>query len=189
MSARPGIPEGMVVALLASLGGAAVFALLSTVFGNGFLRLIVALLAFAYVLYLLLRSPERTGRISIMLLWTGAALLNLLLAPTLPLYLLVHLLLIWLIRALYYYHGLLPALMDLGLIGLAVPVAAWAWLSTHSLFMTLWCFFLVQSLYALIPARISGRKAATTRNTAQHHAFDEACRSAELAARKLSNLH
>jgi len=186
MKHRPDMLEGVGVALLISLAGAAAFTFFSTLFGVGFFRVVIAMLAFVYVLYLLFRSQHRTGRISVVVLWTMAALLNLFMMPSLPLYLLTHLLLIWLIRALYYYHGVVPALLDLGLIGIASLAAEWAWLSTHSLFMSLWCFFLSQALFVLIPSRITKKRKRPAQLHQPDDAFETAYRNAELAVRKLT---
>jgi len=113
--------------------------------------LLVAAVALAYVVYLLARSRERAGRISILAIWSGAAVLTWWSAPSLMVYIAIHLVLLWLVRALYFHAGPLSALLDLGLNGLAFAVAAWAVIHTHSIFLALWCFFLVQSLFVLIP--------------------------------------
>ena len=43
--------------------------------------------------------------------------------------------------------------VELGLMGLSTFVALWVWLSTGSLFLSLWCFFLMQALFVFIPGR------------------------------------
>ena len=62
-------------------------------------------------------------------------------------YVLVHLGLVWLVRSLYYYSGLLPALADLGSALLGAAFAVWAAQRSDSAWLALWCFFLVQAFH------------------------------------------
>ncbi len=105
---------GLVAALALSACGAALLAALPSFVGNATaLRAVVALLGFAYMLYTIGRSGERVGRLTTVACWvvvaSGAWLMGLPLAG----YVLVHIGLVWLVRSLYYYSGLLPALADL----------------------------------------------------------------------------
>ncbi len=184
----PSVMEGVGVALLASMAGAAVFAVLSVMLDTlGVFRLVVAGLALAYVLYLLLRNSERLGRLSVLALWFVIAGANLLLVTSPLLYVVIHLALIWLIRALYYYTGVLPALLDLGLMAVSLAVAIWAGETTHSLLLSLWCFFLVQALFVLLPTSFTQRSKHNAALT--DDAFDRAHRAAEVALRKLTTLY
>jgi len=184
---QPSLFEGMGVALIASICGAAAFAVLSVVLDRlGVFRLVVAVLALAYLLYLLARSEDRVGRVTVLALWLGITGVNLLLAPTPLLYVVIHLVVIWLVRALYFYHGVLPALADLGLMGVSLIVAVWAGESTHSLFFSLWCFFLVQALFVFIPPSLTRGRGKQTHARPPEDKFERAHRAAELAVRKLT---
>lgn len=180
--------EGTGVALVASLAGSVIFIGLASLFGaGGLLRLLVTGLAFAYVVYLLARSPHRVGRISTLVIWLCISAVGWLFVPSAFAYLALQLGLIWLVRALYYYHSVLSALLDLGLVGMSLLAAIWAWSNTHSLFLSLWCFFLVQALFVYIPRQLSGRKSTAHVQTDSDH-FERAHRAAQAAVRKLTSI-
>ena len=108
-------------------------------------------------------------------------------APPLTLYLLIHVGAIWLVRSLYFYSGVVPALMDLGISALSVSAMAWAISRSGSVFLATWCFFLVQALFVAIPKRI-GRRPGTGQDGHDSEArFQHAYRAAEAAVRRLSS--
>ncbi len=182
---QPTFLEGVVVALVASCVGAVVYAALTLVFpGARVLRLLIAGIGLGYVLYLLSRSRERVGRVSVIALWGLVAAATWLLQPGLLVYVLVHLGLIWLIRSLYFHSGLLPALADLGLNGLSLAAAIWATLQSGSIFLSIWCFFLVQALFVAISANLD-RTPRHGRSEPEDR-FERTYRAATEAVRKLS---
>ena len=187
---RPTFIEGVAVALAMSAFGAAVFGALTMVFAtSGVLRVLIAVIGFAYVIYLLARSRERDGRVTVVLAWLILSSLTWLLAPPLPLYIVVHVGMVWLVRSLYFHAGALSALADLGLHGLSVTAAIWAGIQSGSPFLSIWCFFLVQALFVAIP--ISWRrqiKDTPTRSDVEDR-FERAHRVAEAALRKFSSIH
>lgn len=182
----PGFFQGALLAVLLSLGASAVYAVLVPVIGAGAsLRLLIALCALVYILYLLSGSRERVGRITVLSVWaavTGA--LYLLTLPVL-LYAVAQAAMLWLIRALYFYSGVVPALADLGLNALALCAALWAGLHTHSFGVSVWCFFLTQALFVFIP-KDTKMPAQRSRPMTGDNRFEQAYRSAESAVRKLS---
>lgn len=187
---QPSFLEGVGVALVAALLGSVLHTALSPIGdGDGLLRLLIAGLGLGYIVYLLIRSPERVGRITSLVGWGLAAVAIWLLQPSLPLFLLVHLGLIWLVRSLYFYAGLLSALADLVLTGLGLAAGIWAATHTASLFLGLWCFFLVQALFVAIPAAVNRDTAAGLSHQASEDPFHYAHRAAESALRRLSSLH
>jgi hypothetical protein len=177
--------RALAVALVLSLCGAAALAALTPVVGYGTaLRSIIAPLGFAYVLDLLARSGERVGRITTATAWALGACLAASTGLPLVAYVLVHVGLVWLVRSLYYYSSLIPALADLGLALLGTAFAAWAAQRTGGAWMALWCFFLVQAFHVLLPATLGRVGAATHDETTD--AFARARRAAEAAVRRLS---
>jgi hypothetical protein len=189
MSARHGSPSfgyALGAALVFSVGGAAVLAVLGPFVGTGAaLRVVIAVLGLVYVLYLVGRSGERVGRITTIAVWAGGACIAWFAALPFVAYMLVHLGLVWLVRSLYYYSGLLPALADCGLTLLGAAFAAWAAQRSGSAWLAFWCFFLVQAFHVLIPASLAergGNAAAATDD-----AFTRAHRAAESAVRRLSS--
>ena len=164
---RSSLGTGLAAAFVLSACGAALLAALSPWLGGAAaLRAVIALLGLAYTLYVIGGSGERVGRITTVAFWiviaSGAWLIGLPLVG----YVLLHVGLVWLVRSLYHYSGLLPALADLGLSVLGAAFAAWAVQRSGSAWLGLWCFFLVQAFHALIPATLTQRsRAASTRPT------------------------
>lgn len=185
---RPTLLEGLVLALAVSIIGGVVYSALASYLPIGpVLRFLIAATSLAYVVYLLARSPARVGRITALAVWVVVAGVLWLAAPSITLYALVHVGMIWLLRSLYFYSSLLPALADLGLNGLSLAAALWAALQSGNIFLTLWCFFLVQALFVAIPPRV-GRKAREKQADGQD-GFERAYRTAENAVRELSSVN
>jgi hypothetical protein len=183
----PDFFEGVKVALGGSIAGGLLFSVLASLFASGFvLRGMIAALGLLYLLYLLKRSEEPVGRITTLAVWLLVTLVIWLLGLSLPSYLLAHLGLVWLVRSLYYHDSLIAAFADLGLVLFGLAAAIWAWLATGSLWVSLWCFFLIQALFVMIPARIRARNRAPTADT---DPFQRAYRTAETAVVRLSRTH
>lgn len=180
--------EGVVLGLLGSVIGSIGFFALSFLFSEDCaFRLLISGLAFAYILYLLSRSQERIGRITVMSIWFMLLVMLWLFYPPLTLFVIFHVLAIWLVRSLYCYASLFSSLTDLGLNTLSISSAFWALHHTGSLFLTLWCFFLVQALFVYIPTGIkrpTPDKAAMSNSASD---FKRAYQTAEAAVRKLSS--
>jgi len=182
---QPTFFEGVLVAVtLSLLGGIGFFALNLVFHSDALLRLIIATISFAYVAYLLSRSHEKTGRMTILVLWILISAAISLFSPSLTLYLLVHIVLISLVRSLYFYSSLFAALLDMALNGLSVSAGVWAGLQTGSIMLSLWCFFLVQALFVIIPANMQRQKGSELHSSSQG-CFDQAHRSALEALRKI----
>lgn len=182
--------EGVGLALFISILGAAGFFSLTLLFdGAGVFRLLLAALCFIYVLYLLARSRERIGRITVICAWMFVTGLSWLFVPSVLLYIVIHLGMIWLIRSLYFYSSVLSSLADLGLTGISLAVSIWAWSMSHSLFLSFWCFFLVQALFTLIPKQIKKSQNKPTISIDTDDQFEHAHRAAEVALRKLMTTH
>lgn len=180
---RPGFLQGVLVAAVASFFGGALYAALIAVVGAGAaLRLLIALLGLAYVLYLLSCSATRVGRVVTVAGWLAVSAATWLLAPPLALYAVVHVGLIWLVRSLYLYSSVVCALADLGLAVLGTLVAVGTIEHTGSLFLALWSFFLVQALTAAVPAALKSRPRAPA---APDEPFERARRIAEAALQRI----
>jgi hypothetical protein len=186
---RPSFLQGVGVALLATIGGGVLFSALTTVFVSDFvLRLLIALTGLLYVLYLLHRSGEKVGRITSISAWLFAVAVIWLMGLSLPLYLIAHLGLVWLIRSLYFYSSLISALVDFGLVLFGLASAVWAVLQTGNLFFGVWCFFLVQALFVVIPTTWKRSSKQSTVTNSSEESFQHAYRTAEAALTKLSTL-
>ena len=182
---RPSFFEGVVVALGASVAASVASTALAWAFPGGWvLRLLTAALGLGYVLYLLTRSGQRIGRPTALAGWAVAAGALWLLDPPVTAYVLAHLGLVWLIRSLYFHASVLAALTDLGLTGAGLAAGIWAALQSGSVFLTVWCFFLLQALFVAIPPRLP-RRAEEGRADAEDP-FDRAHRAAQAALRRLT---
>ncbi|MDJ0701050.1 MAG: hypothetical protein QNJ07_14460 [Woeseiaceae bacterium] len=178
--------HGVIVAAVLAFFASAIVATLMPFAGfGGVIRLVIPCLALAYLLYLFSRSAERTGRVTTLSLWSALAVATWWFAPPLPLYLLIHVGAVWLVRSLYFYSGVLPALLDLGLSGLSISAAVWAATRSGSVFLATWCFFLVQALFVTIPPAIRSKRRAKQNTTVENEAFDNARRQADRALRQL----
>jgi hypothetical protein len=187
---QPTFLEGAGVALALSLAGAVLYAALNTVLpGVPVLRVLIAGISLAYVVYLLSRSPERVGRVTAAAAWLLVAGVLWFTHPPLLLYVCIHLGAIWLIRSLYFYSSALSALADLGLNGLSLSAAVWAVTRTGSVLLGIWCFLLVQALFVFIPKSIHRKPGATQAGHESADRFQHAYRAAETAVRKLSSNH
>ena len=183
---RPGFLHGVIVAAVFGCFASAVVATLTPFIGFGsVIRLVVPALGLAYLLYLMSRSKERLGRVTTLALWSALAVVTWWLAPPLPLYLLIHIAAVWLVRSLYFYSGVIPALMDLGLNALSISAAVWAITRSGSVFLATWCFFLVQALFVVIPPTIKGKTMPERSTALDSENFERARRQADAALRQL----
>jgi hypothetical protein len=183
----PGILEGITFAIGASLAGAILATLLPVVLSQYIgTQVLIAALGLGYLLYLLKRSKERVGRVVMVALWSIATLSCLLLDASVPALLLVQAGLIWIVRSLYFHSSVLPALLDLGLVATGLVASTWAILQTGSVTTAIWCFFLTQSLFVLIPGFVGARDNSSCFNPADTDRFQSAHRVALDAVRKLS---
>ena len=152
---RPSFFHGVLVAAVLGFFASAIVATFTPFVGLGaVLRLVIPALALTYLLYLFSRSDERVGRVTTLFLWGALAAITWWVAPPLPLYLLIHAGAIWLVRSLYFYSGVMPALLDLALSSLSISATVWAITRSGSVFLATWCFFLVQALFVVIPPAV-----------------------------------
>jgi hypothetical protein len=185
MNHRLRFHHGVIVAALLAILAAVAVTLLTPFLGLGsVIRLTAPLLALAYLLFLFRSVRARTGRVVTLSAWGVMAVLAWWFAPSLPFYLLLHVGAIWLIRSIYVYSGLLQAALDFALSTVAVLTFAWAFMRTGSVFLATWCFFLLQSLWPLIPRVFQQRKAASD-DRADEGQFERARRQADAALRQL----
>ncbi len=187
MKNKPTFFEGVTVALIASVViTACAFVISHVFFSAGFLQILIACASAAYIGYLMIRSRERLGRLTVFATWSVASITAMIFAPSLAVFLLLQLGMIWVVRSLYYHNSLLTAFADLGLMGLSTFVAVWVWLSTGSLFLSLWCFFLMQALFVFIPKHLKKSESGDGITTASSDHFEHAYLAAENAVRQLS---
>lgn len=177
----PTLLRGVFAAVVLSLTAAAAFSALSHLANpRTALEATIALTAGAYLFWLVSKSETRIGRLTTIVGWSIGAGVLWFGGASLALYLLAHVAMIWLIRALYFHASVLPALIDLGLSALAVGGALWALEQTSSVFLAVWSFYLVQSFFVVIPQTL------VTAPSVPDPTFQRAQRMAEAALRRIS---
>jgi hypothetical protein len=183
---RFGFLQGVFVAAVLAFVSSALLATLTPFLGIGSaVRMVIPAISLAYILYLLRASDERTGTVAIVSLWSALAIVTWWISPALPLYVLIHVGAIWLVRSLYFHSGVIAPFMDLGLSAIAVSAFVWALTHTGSVLLAAWSFFLVQALFVGIFRFTPGQPphVASTGN----EGFDRARRQADDALRLLLN--
>lgn len=187
---RPTFLQGVSVALIAALLGEVVFVALAPLLGSPTaLHLVIAMASFLYIVYLLRSSGVRLGRVTTLLGWLLITVTTAWMGPPLMLYVLIHVAMIWLVRALYFYSSLLPAMADLGLNFVAVAAVVWATAQSGSLMLALWCFFLLQAVFVVIPRNMEKHQAQPDGVISETDRFEQARHTAQAALRKLSSVN
>jgi len=183
----PGFFEGVLLAVVASVSADVLFVALCWLLPvEQALGLLIVGLSFAYCAYLLIRSHERVGRMTALAVWIALSGAVWFWSPPLPLFLLIHLGMVWLVRSLYFQTGLIAALADLALSGFGLAAALWAVTVSGSLLLAVWCFFLVQALFVAIPNGKNQAKAPA--ECVADDRFQQAYRTAEAALRKIASV-
>ena len=180
--------EALVLALVLSVIGGVTASMLAPLCSGVLVsRALCTALAFVYVLFLLMRSRLRSGRVSLLTAWLLAALGIVLFSQSLLIMVIAQLVLIWLIRALLFHRSVLSALADFGLCALSLAAAAWSLRETGSVFISLWCLLLVQAACVLLPARLGTPARASAEVDENNTRFAHAARAAEQALFALSS--
>jgi hypothetical protein len=184
---KPGFIEGIVVAGVISITGLIGFYTVNLFCNQADTwRVLITIISFGYSIYLLARSQQRIGRITVLASWLLIATATWLYQPPLIHYAFIHLTTLWLIRSLYFHTNSLSVLLDFGLFAFGVAVAFWALIHSGSVMLSLWCLFLVQALFATIP---DNNKPATSTQTAinSNATFQQALRTAQSAINSLTS--
>ncbi len=177
--------HGVVVAAVLAFVASAVIATLTPFIGFlSVVRLVIPALGFAYLLFLFRSNDERTGRLTTLFAWGLLAMLTWWFSPPLGFYVLIHVGAIWLVRSLYFYAGVFPSLLDFGLSAISVSAFVWAIERTGSIFMGVWCFFLVQALFVAIPRTLTRRKTQSG-PPVDNDRFESARRQADQALQQI----
>jgi hypothetical protein len=183
---RPSFLNGVCAAAALAFISSVAVAVLTPIFAFSLLyKLLVPALGLAYIGYLLSRSSEKVGWVTTLTLWIAFSIIAWWIEPPLTLYILMHVGAVWLIRSLYFYSSVLPALMDLGLNVFSMATAFWAIGHTGSTFLAVWCFFLVQALFVSIPPALGRAPGGRGGIHTDRENFERARHRAEAAIRQL----
>ncbi|GAB4190901.1 MAG: hypothetical protein Tsb002_19110 [Wenzhouxiangellaceae bacterium] len=170
-----GFWRSVALAIGLSVLGTALWHLLSLMMGSILaVQMSIAAMALVYALVLLRCQRGRSGRLAAFSAWLLLSL-GLMAAPVSLLgFALAQLAMLWLMRSVYSYRTLLPALGDAAISGIAVLIAIWTLLHSHSLLLTLWSFWLCQALVALLPPRFPTGRDDHDRHSPSSLRFDQA---------------
>jgi hypothetical protein len=152
-------------------------------------RALVAAIGLALVLRTLAQSPERIGRFVTISLWLVAAAAAWLSGIGLAAYVAVHVLIVWLVRALFACSRPIEAGFELGLTLLAASFATVAAVRTGSVFLASWSFLLVVALGVAIPllaTKLTAPREAALAGTDPNRGFALASKAADEALQRLA---
>ena len=183
----PGFWRQVGFGLLLSVVGGVLYTALRPFLGSDLvLRGLVIGISAGYLALLMHALRARIGVVVTLASWLLITAVLFALNPSLWVWLLVQALLIWLLRCLYRYDSLASAIADAALSGFALTTALATASYTHSLFLTLWSWFLIQALFVFIPASRTTTTTSAAPTPASDDAFGQAHRTAEAALRRLA---
>ncbi|MGB0132822.1 hypothetical protein [Dokdonella sp.] len=185
---RPGFWREVGIALALSIGGGLAWSALSWIMSPAAaLRWVIAAVGIVYAVLQLRGLHARAGRMVVVGAWLLLGIALFALNPPLHEWLLAQAAAIWVLRCWSCWKSFFTAVAD-GVLGLfAVAASVIVIHTTHSVFLALWSFFLVQALFVFIPDSL--RTAPRTSTADNEDRFDRARRSAEAALQRLANRH
>lgn len=185
---RPGFWHEVGVALVLGIAGSLAWSALCWILNPATaLRWVIAGLGIVYAVLQVRGLDARVGRLLVIAAWLALNMALLVFNPPLLEWLLAQAAAIWLLRC-WACHGSLFTAMADGVLGLfAVAAGVVVIHTTHSLFLSLWSFFLIQALFVFIPDSL--RSAPRTSVPDNDDRFARAQRSAEAALQRLANRH
>jgi hypothetical protein len=151
---RPTLLEGIFIALVASLAIGPLLAVLHLGLGAVMAwKGALVVVAYTYIVYLLIRRGKMPGRTVLALFGLLVCLACLILEIRWPTLAFVAMALVAGMRAYAYSQSLVPGLLHAGLCLLGLGAALWAYAHSSSLALASWSFFLVQAMFVLLPTR------------------------------------
>jgi hypothetical protein len=186
---RPTLLEGICVALVASLAIGPLIAVLHLGLGTVMAwKGALVVVAYTYIVYLLIRCGKRPGRTVLALLSLLVCLACLVVAVHWSTLALVVMALVGGMRAYVYSPSLVPGLLHGGLCLLGLGTALWTYTHSSSLALASWSFFLVQAMFVLLPTRLGQQphKAPHAPGSQEVDDFVVAHQAAQKALRRLS---
>ena len=183
----PSFTRGVLVALALAFVSSVAMTVLSGAFAfQDLIRILVPGLSIAYLISISPYRYRRSGWASCLVLWGGFALFLWLVWLPLIEYVVLHVVALSLLRAVFFHKNLLSVVLDLMLSVFGLAAAFWAASHTGSVFLAIWCFFLSQAAFVVIPGNGSAADASNG-NRSNSSEFDVARRKAEEALRKIAS--
>jgi hypothetical protein len=170
---RPTLLEGILVACVAGLVTSPVMFTLRPWLGAAVAwKACIAVLASAYIVYLLARRGKTAGRITLAVLSFLTVLASLVFEMRWPSVLLVAMALIWGTRSYTYGGSLVAALLHGVLCLLGLGAALWAYTYSGSLALASWSFFLTQAAFTFVPPYLTRQPPPGERVTGDQESDD-----------------
>jgi hypothetical protein len=187
---RAGFIERVGIAFAMAVCVGAVLATLSMLIGYAdAFALASTIAATLYAAWIVLRSAERRAMILAAVCWTLSIVGLLALMPGPMLHMAGLLLMIWVMRALYVYRSPMAALLDAGLVLLAMMAGYWALTQTFSPAIATWTTFLVLAVLVRSPrdSRLDADSTRANQPTSSSERFERAKAAADQAVTNLSH--
>ena len=179
----PGVRNSIKFALLAAVAtfpAAIFFRALIPLYPRFFLIFLLA--GAGYLAFLLAGRQSKRGNALCFTTYAAMTAGGILFPSLLPAVLFLAMIHVWLVRVGTKYNSIFPVIFD-GAVGVAgLSIALPVVIMTHSMALTIWVFFLVQSLTAFIPGKTVVAPAVTATGTSSNESksrFDQAMRAAE----------
>lgn len=173
----------------AALSGFVISLVGSGFFALGFSTLLIPLLAALYLLWLLISHRQHRGASLVFVGWVilAAAIYGLGLNLMTSIFSCV--LLAWIVRSVMRYrrlHGIAAdAALSVAAIGVALSVAGYS----HSVFLSIWSYFLVQALVFLMPEQKQRNGKRSNHDNSSMERFEKARASAQAALQQINSVH
>lgn len=152
---------------------------------NEVVRLVMMVVTVVYLVYLIYQSRVRAGKLTLTIICLTISLFGFFFVEQSGFLLVIAAGMIWVVRSLLNYSSILPVITDLGLCIFSLAGAGWAFSISGSIGAAVWCFYLMQSLYCLIPQQYGETKQVAAAEPSVDH-FDHAYQSAEEAIRQIA---
>lgn len=177
--------EGIGVAVLAVLISLAAGFVIRYFFGwDTVFKTNASLLTIAYLVYLIRKSRFRAGKVALSIGCPVILLAAVYFFKTAEGLLAFETGMVWIVRTILHHSGVLAASADLVLCLISSALAGWAFTAVDSMTAGVWCYFLAQSLWVLIPGSPASKRHAPEKGTDRCR-FNRAYESAEEALRML----
>lgn len=174
-----------------SLGGYLAIAVGITVFVTGLMVIVpslkllaIAITAIFCMVHLVL-SPPKYGRI-VLVMSVGVLLAILFGWSSACSALIVGAGIMWMVRSLCSYSGVVPATLDLGLTVVALTAAFGVIGYSHSAILAVWTFLFISSLAGLIPTSFSSKSRVEAKLSENETKFERAAKVAEAALMRIA---
>lgn len=145
--------------------------------------LVIGIVGISYHCYLSSTQQSNKGLVSSITVLVLITMVSWLFAWSLLTVIILNCFLIWIIRSHNFYKSAISSICDLGILIASTVLAAYTFLHTDSLFLSIWVFFLCQALFVFIPTSVNSN---STQSHKRESKFFAAQRNAQNALSQLN---